>query len=526
MPNRVTMNKETNWVTLDEGDTQMFAPGLSGDVTWNDPADHTQLMANVFTAAGQPAVDSIDAAMTEAGLEDRGSVTLASGAASLPSDPPKLLIRRKIKSGEIEFAIYRDESGVISLHRPLPSPPPPELLQAPLSGLQQQSATPAPSTVQPRYFHYVIPARRAPSVTETAPATAMLSGIGGKIVRFVGRKIHAVTTGLAKDAVFLAAKAWEDKYRNAQGFHSAPTVPDLINSTPIQMQPADWSQLNNNKSLLFIHGTISSTSGAFGGAQNFTGPVGNMFQNYGNRVIGFNHHTLTKSVSQNAIDFFNGLPPGDYNFDVICHSRGGLLARALKQLPPAVFGQYTHQTWSPPNGVNVQIGKIAMVATPNVGTPLANPTDLPEAISRLASIATTFGQVATAVGLGAILAVFGAVVEGGLGALPGLEDMNPGTPFLTLLNSNYPGGNDSYYAIEADYQPTGGLARAIENNGMDALFLGQKNDLVVPTLGVSEVNEVTLPPVQVDEYPQSANVYHTDFFWQQGTWDAIVKFLP
>jgi len=57
------------------------------------------------------------------------------------------------------------------------------------------------------------------------------------------------------------------------------------------------------------------------------------------------------------------------------------------------------------------------------------------------------------------------------------------------------------------------------------LFLGQQNDLVVPTLGVSDVNGASLPSLQVDEYPQSANVYHTDYFYQQGTWDSIVDFL-
>jgi hypothetical protein len=47
----------------------------------------------------------------------------------------------------------------------------------------------------------------------------------------------------------------------------------------------------------------------------------------------------------------------------------------------------------------------------------------------------------------------------------------------------------------------------------------------VPTLGVSDVNGLTLPGTQVDAYPQSANVYHTDYFYQQGTWDSILEFL-
>jgi pimeloyl-ACP methyl ester carboxylesterase len=241
-------------------------------------------------------------------------------------------------------------------------------------------------------------------------------------------------------------------------------------------------------------------------------------------VIGFNHHTLTKSVPQNAVDFLSRLPSGNYQFDVISHSRGGLLARALKELTLAELGQLVDPVWIPPAGLNLQIGKIVLVGTPNVGTPLADPSDLPKAISRLASIATSFSQDVAAVGLGALFAIFGGIVEGGLGALPGLGDMNPGNPFLTQLNSAS-SNNAAYYGIQADFQPTGGLATAIENNGVDALFGEVANDLVVPTLGVSNVNGQTLAGTQVDAYPQSANVYHLDYFDQQGTWDAILGFL-
>jgi hypothetical protein len=515
MAQTVQMEKQPGWVTLESNGTRLFAPGLRGDVVWNAPQEHIRLATLAAAAPGSPeSADPVEEALREAGLEDHGSASLAAGAASLPDEPTKIVFDRAIPPDEIEFAIYRDESGVISLHRPLPSPPTTALLAA---------GTPSQST--PRSFHFVIPLRHAPTPVGGAPRTAMLGGIVGKVVRFVGRKVSGAVTGLIKDSVFLAAKAWEDHYRSAQGFHKGATAAELINPVPVALATSDWEALQGQKTLLFIHGTISSTAGAFGGIEQFPIQANELFGKYQNRVIGFNHHTLTKSVAQNAGDFFSKLPQGSFNFDVICHSRGGLLGRALKQLPAANLGQLTNPTWSPPAGVNVQIDKMAMVAAPNVGTPLANPMDLPDAVSRLASMATSFSQVAATVGLGALLAIFGGIVEGGLGALPGLEDMNPGNPFLTLLNATSPSGNSAYFAIEADFQPSGGLARAIENNGVDSLFLGQENDLVVPTLGVSQVNGQTLPASQIDAYPQSANVYHTDFFWQQGTWDAILNFL-
>ena len=507
----VELNQNSGWMSLGSTGMRLRAPWLKGSLIWRPSAEHAQFMASAISpsvvAAGAP--DLLEQALQEAGLADQGSLTIPAGTASVAGPPNQIVLDRPIAQNRIEFAIYRDESGVISLHRPLPSPPTDAMLTAPAAA---QSSRP---------FHYVIPMRHAATPIGGVPQMAMLGGIAGKVVRFVGRAV----TGIAGDAVYAAAKLWEDHYRAAQGFHRGGTLAELLATTPVPLSAANWKALQGNKALLFIHGTISSTVGGYLGLQQFSKQAGDLYTNYRSHVIGFNHHTLTKSVPQNAVDFLSGMPPGNYQFDVISHSRGGLLARALKELTPAALGQLIDPVWTPPAGVNVQIGKIVLVGTPNVGTPLANPTDLPEAVSRLASIASSFSQDVAAVGLGALFAIFGGIVEGGLGALPGLEDMNPGNPFLEQLNS---ASNDTspYYGIQADFQPTGGLATAIENDGVDALFLGKANDLVVPTLGVSDVNGQTLPGMQVDAYPQSANVYHTDYFYQQGTWDSILEFLP
>jgi len=503
------LKQNPGWISLGSSGMRLRAPGLKGDLIWRPPVEHAQFMANIISpsmvAAGAP--DLVEQALKEAGLTDQGSLTIPGGAASVAGPLNQIVLDRPIVQDRIEFAIYRDESGVISLHRPLPSPPSVAMLAAPGA---------APTS---RPFHYVIPLRHAATPSGGVPQMAMLGGIGGRVIRFVGRAV----TGVVGDAVYAAAKLWEDHYRAAQGFHGGANSGQFLADPPTPF--TDWALLPGNKSLLFIHGTISSTAGAFIGLQQFPNASTALYGKYGSRVIGFNHHTLTKSVPQNAVDFLSSMPPGDYQFDVISHSRGGLLARALKELTPTELGQLVDPVWDPPANINLLIGKVVLVGTPNAGTPLANPTDLPDAVSRLASIASTFSQDVAALGLGALFAIFGGIVEGGLGALPGLEDMNPGGPFLTQLNAAS-ADISPYYGIEADFQPTGGLARAIENNGVDALFLGETNDLVVPTLGVSDVNCQVLPGTQVDAYPQSADVYHLDYFYQQGTWDAILGFLP
>jgi len=507
MPQVYQLRQDSGWVNLGNTGMRARGPAVRGDLVWHAPSEHAQFMLSAIGPGGP--TDVVEQALQEAGLTDQGSFAIPTGTASVAGPPSHFVVDRPVAQNQVEFAIYRDESGVISLHRPLAAPEPVSPQGASLA------AVPATRTIR-----YVIPLRHAATPVGGVPRAAMLGGVAGKVLRFVGRKV----TGMVGDVVYEAAKLWENQYRAAQGFHWGESVAQLLAPTPVALTPANWQALQGNRSLLFLHGTISSTVGGYAGFQNFPGQGVDLWTKYANRVLGFNHHTLTKTVAQNAADFLSGLQAGTYSFDIISHSRGGLLARTLKELTPDQIAQMLGSGWVPPSKVTLNIGKIALVGTPNIGTPLANPTDLPEAVSRLASIATTFSQTAAAIGLGALFAIFGGIIEGGLGVLPGLEDMNPGNPFLTQLNGAS-SDNSSYYGIEADFQPTGGLATAIENNGVDALFLGVANDLVVPTLGVSEVNGEILPAAQADLYPQSANVYHTDYFYQQGTWDSIVQFL-
>jgi pimeloyl-ACP methyl ester carboxylesterase len=511
MAETIALNQSSSWITLGSSGMRLRSSGLTGNLVWRRPEEHPQLTASVMApglvAGATP--DLIEQALKEAGFSDQGSLSGPAGTASMSAVPGKFVLDRPIPRNRVEFAIYRDESGVISLHQPFPAPPTAELL-ASAASTEQTSLN----------YRYVIPLRHAATPTGGVPLTAMLGGIGGKVIRFVSR----AATGLAGYAVYAAAKLWEDTYRAAQGVHWGETPAQLLATPPIQPTSDNFEALQGNKSLLFIHGTISSTVGGYKGLLNFPQQASALYAKYGSRVIGFNHHTLTKSVPQNALDFLSGLQPGDYLFDVISHSRGGLVARALKELTPAQLGQLLDPPRNPPPGVNVQIDNVVLVGTPNQGTPLANPTDLPKAVSRLASIASAFSQEIAAAGLGALFAIFGGIVEGGLAILPGLEDMNPGNPFLAQLNSAS-SNVAPYYGIEADFQPTGGLATAILSNGVDALFQGAENDLVVPTLGVSELNGNTLPTTNVDLYPPNTNVYHTDYFYQQPTWTSILGFL-
>ena len=94
--------------------------------------------------------------------------------------------------------------------------------------------------------------------------------------------------------------------------------------------------------LLFVHGTFSSTVGAFGvlaASEDGRGFLGTLISAY-DAVIGFDHKTLSVDPKQNAEALLKRLkkhqPGSDFVIDVITHSRGGLVTRSFVEqvLPP------------------------------------------------------------------------------------------------------------------------------------------------------------------------------------------------
>lgn len=78
--------------------------------------------------------------------------------------------------------------------------------------------------------------------------------------------------------------------------------------------------------LLFIHGTFSSAAGGFGG---FHAEVWKALQQeYGERIFGYDHKTLSLSPVENAVDIVRRLPVGA-RLHLVTHSRGGLVGELL-----------------------------------------------------------------------------------------------------------------------------------------------------------------------------------------------------
>lgn len=116
-------------------------------------------------------------------------------------------------------------------------------------------------------------------------------------------------------------------------------------------------------------------------------------------------------------------------------------------------------------------------------------------------------------------------------ALPGLRDQAPGSELLAKLNATVSGQNpaDHYFAVRSNYEPRdAGLIKVVLDAGVDRLFHNKENDLVVPTLGVSETDKFILDPnsrVKSFGLAQTEDVAHTRFFAHRDTWNHILTSL-
>ncbi|MFD1614006.1 DUF7379 domain-containing protein [Gelatiniphilus marinus] len=89
------------------------------------------------------------------------------------------------------------------------------------------------------------------------------------------------------------------------------------------------NNLDTSKSiLLLLHGTLSTTNDAFFKLNDKNEAWNDMVELYDNQILALEHHTLSVSPLQNALDFLKACPKG-CSLDILSHSRGGLVADIL-----------------------------------------------------------------------------------------------------------------------------------------------------------------------------------------------------
>ncbi|MGW5053048.1 esterase/lipase family protein [Actinokineospora sp. NPDC004072] len=266
-----------------------------------------------------------------------------------------------------------------------------------------------------------------------------------------------------------------------------------------------WSTLAEGPALLFLHGTGSSTRTGFAGLP--TSLLGDLHTRYGGRVFAYDHHTLSVDPLANARAFAALVPESArLRLDVVAHSRGGLVGRALCELG-AEFGLTPDR---------LAVRTLVMVGTPNAGTALADPEHLGSWMDRLTNWLQLVPDNGVTDVIDMVLTVLKQLAVGAFRGLDGLMSMNPSGEFLGKLNAGGP-VEAAYHAIAADYEPPPGspLARGLRNGLMDAVFGAAPNDLVVPTEGVHAANGAAAFPLPEPEVFDSGHGVDHLTYWSQ-----------
>ena len=312
------------------------------------------------------------------------------------------------------------------------------------------------------------------------------------------------------------------------------------------LSPTNWATLDraNGPVLLFIHGIFSTCNGAFGAIGEDPDTWASLRNAYGNgRIIAYDHPTVSVGPETNAEEFLAQIPDGvTLDVDIVCHSRGGLVARALAGQSSAVVD----------TGKKINVRKIVFAATPNGGSQIAVPDNWGMLVNRICSALTLPSKIlpapideVTSI-LAGILEIMKAIGVDTELALPGLEDMKPGSDLLNRLGA-FVGTPPQYFAAAAEFEPGPVLANlfhSIDDLGrvVDmAVFPHVHNDIAVPTDGVWDpacpngVPDPSKPAAVIPGFPVPADrrlpigptsvYWHSAYFEDPAMRSALVEWL-
>ena len=398
--------------------------------------------------------------------------------------------------GQLVLSI--DDTGALRWHLPEPA----AVDGAPLSrsGSGGSRRFRIPATVPPP----------PPGATDLAQRS-VFGAIGRRLLKVL---VYPLTDGVVGAASDFIARRWEDRRRpyRLRSFteqnHRAADAPAL---TPSELS----AMATGGPVLMFVHGTFSTSHGGFGGLPPATLAV--LHQRYGGRVLAFDHPTLSHDPDENVRWLRSQWPAVPTELDIVSHSRGGLVSRALAR--------------DPGRPEQVRVRRIVFGATPNGGTLLADPDHMVDMVDRLTTALSLFPSGPVTETLEALITVVKVLGHGGLKGLEGLASMHPEGTFLAGLNRASASGAE-YFAIAANYQATDRGLRALVtgtvDNVLDQVFGDAPNDLVVPTAGVHAKNGDGNFPVQEDRvllFEPAQGVMHTGLFEQPAVSEKLLAWL-
>ena len=330
----------------------------------------------------------------------------------------------------------------------------------------------------------------AQQVTFSLPMSEATSSSGNRgVVTRTMRSLVSVVSWAVAPAIGNAARTmvakWEDSKRPYGIFQ--------VKADGTLSEP-DWSVITSGPALLLIHGTFSTPQVGFAGwlgSSSFHA----LAERYGGRVLAFAHPSLSASPQENVDWLLAQLPEhikADTIFDIVSHSRGGLVARELVSRGDAA----------------PKIARVCLVGTPNDGTPLADVQHWTTFLNTHTSLLNVLPDSSVTVlmeGLLCLVKILGSSLAGGL---PGLAAMDPGSQWLRECNTV--GASTAWYTIGAAYQPDLSSKNMLGRFNNQAIqgFFAATNDLVVPTEGC---HRSIYPPADTF-IPNGGLINHCNYF--------------
>jgi hypothetical protein len=278
---------------------------------------------------------------------------------------------------------------------------------------------------------------------------------------------------------------------------------------------------STERSLLFIHGTFSNSASAYGSLA-----LSNFFDRlvpfYGDRIYAFNHFTLSRTPEENARMLLQGLPDKTFTFDVVTHSRGGLVLRNLVERSSALGSLASR----------FRLRHAVLVASPNDGTPLATPARWQDTVGWIANLLELFPENPFTTGAEFVANALVWMARHASGDIPGLHSMDSEGDLIADLQAPPGPPSDAYSALVANFNPSGSVLQRMIDTGVDQFF-GSANDLVVPSEGgwrVDHSGVTFIPGTRVGCFGPGGNlapasVTHVGFFSQPETVDFLVNAL-
>lgn len=476
----------------------LIAPGLVG------MAEIEAGRAPHSRAGGvEKATPALDEAMRLSGLSEVRSIVISATSQPVPpaeelrgaDGEPALALEVPDQGAEVgQLVMLVDEEGVVSWHYPEPGPP--------LGAARGRAVK-----------RFVLRRYCPPQPPQPGANRGLFGFVGRKILKVLVYPIVDPILGHVAEAL---AGRWEAKKR-PYGLHRLDANNYEDGGRP--MTAADWRELAAGRALLFVHGTFSTARGAFGGLPRET--MAALGELYAGRVFAFNHFSLSHSLQQNSRWFMEQVTPAlaegeRLRLDIICHSRGGLVARALAAEAAAQLDP------------RIAIDRVVFVAAPNHGTALADGDHMVQFLDRYTSMLNLAppgpASVVTEV-LEGVLIVVKVIGHAALESLPGLLAMHP-QRMQPLMDAETLQG----FAIASNFEPGDGMKQLVRvaDSVLDRVFGDAANDLIVPTQGVYGGSESSLFPIPTERVLRlDANraVWHGAFFTQPEVDRQLIAWL-